>query len=148
MLVRILRSSHLISRLIASIPNLFAQLLVVFLVTVSAFYSFTNSLSQFNLYQTLFFYLFVSKFDSIQKFSFRHLIHLTLNHHNIIDSCTHHNIHISFFKLFESRVYNQFSVYTSHTNLRDRTVERYIRNSQSSRSSQSCQCIRHILTVG
>ena len=146
MLVGITLTGNSIRFIIAFSPNIFTQLFIVHFMTINPFF-FVHGLCQFHLNQTMIFNSFMSKFNSIEHFFLRNLIHLTLNHHDILVGRCNHDIQVSSCQLALCRVNHQLPVHTSYTYLRNRTVERNITHSDSCRGSQSGQTIRHRLFI-
>ena len=133
--------------IVAGIVNGFAEFFVVFFVTIFTFYGFTNHFSQFHLCFAMYFDSFVSYFHCFQQFGFWYFAHFTFYHHDVFISSGNHDVHISFFKLVESRVDNELAINTRNTYFRNRSVERNIWNSKCCWSCKSGQCIGHINTV-
>ncbi|OQC02353.1 MAG: hypothetical protein BWX77_01263 [Bacteroidetes bacterium ADurb.Bin090] len=114
MFVGIGRSGFCVSLGISFIPNILAQLFVVFFVTILAFNGFTGQFSQLKLGTALDFDSFVCNFERLEQITFLHLAHLTFNHHNILQGGTYHNIHVGFFEFSRSGIQFKLSVNTSY----------------------------------
>ena len=76
-----------------------------------------------------------------------HFVHLAFDHHNIVVSSTHHKIHVSCLQLVESRIDDEFSIYTCHAHLRYGAVERHVRNRYRSRCGKAGKGIGHINAI-
>ncbi len=106
--------------------NLLAQFVIVNLMAIFTFHVSAKLLHQFLLQ-------FAHRFDSIssslqctEEILFRNLFHLTFDHHDIVFCGTYHDIHISLFKLFESRINHIFPVNAGNTYFRNRAFKRNI----------------------
>ena len=117
------------------------QLLIVGLVAILALNIFAEFLHQLNLCSTMCLDSLVSILDSAEHNLLANLLHLTLNHQDIIDSTSDHNVEVYILHLRESWVNAVLSVDSCYTHLRDWTSERNVRYSQSCRSSQTCEGI-------
>jgi len=115
-----------ISLCVASFVNSFTQFFIVYFVAIFAFYGRTNSLCQFFLSQALHFDCFVGCFHGVQQVKFGNFTHFTFYHHDVFVSSTHHEVHVSFFQLIESRVDNELSVDACYAYFGNRSVERNI----------------------
>ena len=140
-------SGERIGLVVALSPNVLLQLLVILLVAVLTFGLFADLLHEFFLHEAHRFDSFVSRLEGVEEVLFRHLVHLTFHHHDILVSSADHQIHIGFLQLLESRVDHELAVDTSHTHLRDRSVEWDVGNSQRSRSRETRQRIRLVHTI-
>ena len=74
--------------------------------------------------------LIVSGLHGTQQVRLGNLLHLTLNHHDVVIGCGNHYIHIGLLKLLECGVNHVLTVDTGYADLRNRTLERYVRYSQ------------------
>ncbi len=117
--------------LVAGILYGLTQILVVDLVAVLALYGLANLLSQLHLDLAVFLDFIVSGLHGTKQVSLANLLHLTLNHHDVVICGGNHHVHIGLFKLLEGGVYYVLSVYAGYTDLRNGSLERYIRYSQS-----------------
>ena len=109
--------SYFIALIIAEIPNRFAKLLILCFMTVSSLLLFSCLFHQLHLSLTLYLYLFVGKFDSLKHIRLCYLLHLALNHHNVVNSCSNHYIDICAFQLSKRRVNNKFTINTGNSHL-------------------------------
>ena len=119
-------SSNCVSLVVTYFANSLAQVFVVYFVVVFTFYSFSNLFSQLHLRFAMNLDSFVSHFHCFQQFSFRYFMHFTFYHHDVLISSGYHQVHVSFFQLFKSRIDNELTVDTCYTHFRDRSVERNI----------------------
>ena len=125
----------------------FAQVFVIFFVTVFTFYSLADFFHQLHLSLAVNLDCFVSKLHGFQQVLFRNFLHFTFHHHDVFIGSGNHDVHVSTFQCFECRVDDELTVDTCYTYFRNRTSERNVRNSQCGRSSQTSQCIRHIYAI-
>ena len=146
MLVGITLTGNGIRFIVAFSPDVFTQLFIIHFMTISPFF-FIHGFCQFHLNQTMIFNSFMSKFNSVEHFFLGNLVHLALNHHDILVGCSNHNIQIGSCQLALGRVNHKLPIHTSYTYLGNRTVERNITHGNSCRGSQSGQTIRHRLFI-
>ena len=119
-------SGNSVSFFVACFTNSLAQIFVVHFMVVFTFHCFSNLFSQLHLCFTMNLDSFMSYFHCFQQFSFGYFVHFTFYHHDVLISSGHHQIHISFFQLFKSRIDNELTVDTCYTYFRNRSVERNI----------------------
>ncbi len=79
--------------------------------------------------------------DGVHHFSLGDFLHFTFHHHNAVEASGDHHVEVGRFELFAGRIDNQFAVHPCNTDLGDRAVERYIRNSDGRRGRQSGQAV-------
>ena len=128
--------------LVVKLPNDgLTQLFVIHLVAIGPFHVLAQLLRKLDLYGTMFLDLFVSELDSSEHHLLGHLLHLALDHQNIVDGTADHDVQIGVLHLREGRVDDVLTADTGHTHLRNRTAERDVRNGQCSRCGQSGQSI-------
>ena len=128
--------------LVVKLPNDgLTQLFVIHFVAIGPFHVLAQLLRKFDLYGTVFLNLFVRELDSSEHHLLGHLLHLALDHQNIVDGTADHDVQIGVLHLREGRVDDVLTADTGHTHLRNRTAERDVRNSQCSRCGQSGQSI-------
>ena len=124
------------------------QLLIVRLVAVLALYILTQLLRELDLYGAVLLDLLVSELDGTEHNLLRHLLHLTLNHEDIVDRTADHDIQVALLHLREARVDLILAVLANYANLRDRATERNVRYGQGSRSGQTGQGIGLNILLG
>ena len=122
---------YVVGWLIAYLLNIGTQILVVYFVAVLALNVCAKFLHQFLLKLALWLDGIVSSLERSKKILLRNFLHLALNHHDVLLGSTNHQIHISLFQLLECWVDDELAVDTCYTNLRNWTLERYIRTSKS-----------------
>ena len=123
------------------------QFIIVYLVAVLALGLFAIRFHHLVESQTLRFDSLVRSLDSLEHNRLRHFFHLTLNHHDVVVGGSHHQFEVSLLTLLKGRVDNHLTVYACHAHLRNRTLKRYVRASQSSTGSQTGNRLRHIYAV-
>ena len=99
-------------------------------MAVLALNGLANLLGQFHLDLAVLLDLIMSGLHGTKQISLADLLHLTLNHHDVVIGCGNHYIHIGLLKLLECGVDNVLSVDTGYADLGYRTLERYVRYSQ------------------
>ena len=147
MLVGVSCSSLSISAFVREVVNSLLQLIVIHLMAILTF----------RLFAVLFHHLFdslalrldsiMSGFDCLQHHRFRNLFHLALNHHDVVIRSSHHQLEVCSFALFKCRVNHHLAIYACYTHFAHGCLERYIRASQSSTSSQTGNRLRHIYAI-
>ncbi len=123
MFIVISRSGNRICFVVTCFTDCFTQVFVVYFVVIFTFHGFTNLFSQLHLRLAMNFDSFVSHLHCFQQFCLGYFVHFTFYHHDILISSGYHQVHISFFQLFKSRIDNELTVDTCHTYFRDRSVE-------------------------
>ena len=137
-----------VSWLIQFLLHLLTQLFVISLVAILALHGRTNFLCQFHLSLAHHLDGFMTSLQCTEQVLLRNLTHFAFHHHDILISGTYHDVHVGILQLLEGWVDDILAIDASYANLRDRTTERYVRNSQCCRSSQASQCVRHIYAIG
>ena len=117
---------HVVCLLVAVGLYLFAQFLVVHLVAVFALHVGAEFLHEFLLELALWLDCLVSHLESFEQFLFAHFLHLAFHHHDVLLGGTHHEVHVGFLQLLECRVDDKLAVHASHSDFRDRSLERDI----------------------
>ena len=139
-LVLVARLGDVVAALVALGLDVGTELLVIDLVAI--FHDWlANSLHEFLLYETVNLDGIVSSLECAKQILLAHLIHLTLDHHDVLVGSTNHKVHVGLFHLLESRVDDIFAIDANHANLRDWTLERNTAHSHCSRSSKSGKCV-------
>ena len=128
--------------------DLLTQLLVVHLVAVGTLNVLTQLLAQLDLNCAVLFDLLVSELDCVEHNLLRNLLHLTLDHQNIVDRTADHNIQIDILHLREGGVDDELAIDASYANLRNGAAKRNIRNCQCSRCCQTCQRVSLNILIG
>ena len=118
--------SQVIQTLVAEVANGLAQILVVLLVVILTLHGRAYFLSQLHLSLAHHLDGVMTSLEGTQQILLRHLAHFTFHHHDVVVGSTYHDIHVSFCKLFESRVNYILAIHACHTHLADRTVERNV----------------------
>ena len=139
---------NVVSLLVASSLYSLAQLLVINLMTVFALYISTQLPGQLLLQLTHRLDGSMSTLQSLQQITLLNLLHLTLYHHDILLGSTDHQVHIRLLQLSIGRIDYELAVYTSDTNLTDRTLEWNIATAQRSTCSKTGKSIRHVNAIG
>ena len=125
--------------------------LLSYLFVLLRYFIGTYRLSYLSAKAFLSFYLYfdslMSEVDGIGHIFFRNLIHLAFYHGYELLRSPNHDIHVGFGQLLGTGVNDELPIDTSYTYLRDRPIERNIRYCQASRSSQSCEGIRHHIFI-
>ena len=111
--------NNVVSLLVALGSNLLLQLIVVNLVAVLTLLVSTKLLHKLVLELTHRLDSSVCSLKGIEKVSLLNLLHLTLNHHDVVSSSTYHKVHICLLHLFEGWVDNKLAIDASYTYLRD-----------------------------
>ena len=130
MLVGCAGASDGVGLVITLVVHILAELFVVDLMAVDTLGLFACLFHQLDLCHTVLLDLGVSHFECLEKFCFRHFVHLTLHHHNIVVCSTDHQFDVSLFDLLEGGVDHPFPSYACHSHLGDRTVEGYVTTCQ------------------
>ena len=146
-LVGVSARSLSVSAGVAEVMNGLLQLIVVHLVAILAFNLFAVSFHHLELSLALRLDSLVCGADSVEHNRFGHFLHLTLNHHDVVERSGHNKLEVGMFALLEGRVDHKLSVHASHAYLRYRTLERDVRAGQGSRSSQTGNRLRHVNAV-
>ena len=92
--------------------------------------------------------LLVRELDCAEHDLLRDLLHLTLDHQDVVDRTAYHDIEIGLLHLRESGVDDVLAADACHAYLRDRTSERNVRASQRRRSGKTCQSVGLDILVG
>ena len=116
---------------VALFPYILAEVFVVYFMTVFALNGGSGFFSEFHLRLALALDCLVGKLESVEQFSFRNFVHFAFNHHYIFVCSTYHQIHVSFFELFESWVDNELAIDTGNAHFGNRTIERNVANGKS-----------------
>ena len=138
---------NVVSGLVASGLHQLAQFLVVNLMAVLTLHVGTKFLGQFLLQLAHGLDSLMGSLQGAKQILLANLLHLALNHHDILLGSTYHQVHISLLQLCKGGVDNVFSVDTCHTNLTDGAIKRYVAAAQCSTGGKTCQCIGHIHAI-
>ena len=93
------------------------KLLVVSLVAVLALNILAKLLHKLDLHGAVLLNLLVSEHNSAEHYLLRHLVHLTLDHKDVVDSTTDHNVEVGTLHSLETRVNDVLAIYTSYAHL-------------------------------
>lgn len=137
-----------VSLVVALVMNVLAEFVVVDLVAVCTFFLFAGFFHKLELGHAVLLDFGVSHFECLEKFGFRNLVHLTLDHHDVVVGGADHKFDVSLFDLFESRVDHPLAVDACNANFGNRSVERYVTASQSCRCRDSCECVGGVVFIG
>ena len=118
-----------------------AQFFVVDFVAVGAFHILAQFLGQFDLDGAVFLDLFVGELDGSEHHFLRNLLHLALDHQNVVDRTADHDVQVAFGHLRESGVDGVLAVLAYDAHFRNRAAERNVRHGQCGRCGQSGQRI-------
>ena len=70
--------------------------------------------------------LLVGYLEGLQKLSLRHLVHLSLHHHDVVVGGAYHQLDVGTLHLLEGGVDHPFTIHTGHTHLGDGALERNV----------------------
>ncbi len=115
-----------IALVIKFITNLFAKILIIRLIAIFTLYIGAEFFRKFFLKFAHRAYSLLSSLEGTDQVLFRNLIHLTLNHHDILFRSTDHDIHIRLCHFLDSRINDILAINPAHPDLRDRTFDRNI----------------------
>ena len=125
-----------------------AQLLVVHLVAVGALDVLAELLRKFDLYGAVLLDLLVGELDGPEHDLLRNLLHLTLDHQDVVDRTADHDVQVALGHLREIGVDGVLAVAADDADLGDRASERDVRYGQCGRCGQSGQCVGLDVLVG
>ena len=117
---------HLVSLGVKLLVDLLAQVLVVHLVAVLTLHVGAELLHQFCLQLTHRTDSLLGSLQGSEQILLRNLLHLALNHHDVLGRSSNHQVHVSLLHLLEGRVDYVFSIDACHTYFRNRALERNI----------------------
>ena len=117
------------------------EFLVVDLVAVGAFYILAELLREFDLYGALLLDLLVGELDGAEHDLLGNLLHLTLDHEDVVDRTADHDVEVALGHLREVGVDGVLAVLADDAHLGDRASERDVRNGEGSRGGQAGQGI-------
>ena len=133
---------------VALVMDILAELVVVDLVAVLTFHFLASLFHQLDLGEAMFLDFRMGYLEGFEKLSLRNLVHLTLDHHDVVVGGTDHQLDVGILDLLESRVDHPFAVHAGHAHLGDGAVERYVAACDCGRSCDTCQCVGGIVLVG
>ena len=90
----------------------------------------------------------VGSLDCLEHLSLLDLLHLTLDHHDVVQGSTDHQLDVGTLQLLEGGVDDELAIDARYAYLTDGAIEGNVGYSQCSRGSEPSQCIRHIYPVG
>ena len=130
--------------------NCFLELLVLHVVRIVALVDIGSELvHKLLLYTTVSLYFLVGELDGLEHIVLAYLIHLSLNHHNVLLGCSDHEFEVGVLHLGEARVDYKLTVYPAHAHLGNRTAEREVGSGEGAGSCESGKCVRlYILLCG
>ena len=141
-------AGHFVSLVVALAADIGTEVFVVCLVAVFALCGGAYFLGELHLGLALHLDGFVGRAESIEEFGFAHLVHLTLDHHDVVVGSAYHEFHVGFLELFECGVDHKLAVDACNAHFGDGTVEGNIADSQSCGGSKPGQAVGRIDTVG
>ena len=121
-----------ITLVIGFIPYLFAEILIIPLMTIYPFYSLANHFGKFFLRNALWFDGIMGYAKGLEHYIFRNLLHLSFHHHDVFICCPDDYVKISRLNLLKCWVDDELSVDPRHPYFGYRSVERYVRHCQCS----------------
>ena len=133
--------SHRVDLVVGLPDDELTQLLVAGLVAVGPLHILAQLLHELDLHGALFLDLLVGELDGLQHVGLAHLVHLALDHENVVDRGADHDVDIRTGVIAEGRVDDELAVDTRYAHLRDGAAERNVRHGQRRRSGQSGQGI-------
>ena len=139
---------NLICFVVACFAYFLAQLFVVNFVAVFAFNIGAELLGKFLLQTTHGFDGFVCRLERANKVLLGNFIHFAFHHHDVFFGSSHHDVHISIFHLFISRIYHVFSVNACNTYLGNRSFKGNVGTCKGCRCSKTCQSVGNVHAVG
>ena len=128
-----------VSLVVELLDDRLAQLLVVDLVAVGAFHILAQLLRELDLYGAVLLDLLVRELDGAEHHLFRNLLHLALDHQDVVDRTGDHDVEVDLLHLRVVGVDDILSVDAGDADLRDGASERNVRNGQCCRGGQSGQ---------
>ena len=137
-----------VSLLIASLLDGFAQFFVVHFVTIFALDVLAEFLLQFFLEAAHRLDSLVSGFEGSEEVALLHFLHLAFHHHDVLFGSADHEVHVGLLELLEGGVDDKLAVNACHANLGNGALEWDIAASQSCRSGKASQSIGHVHAVG
>ena len=115
------------------------QFFVVDLVAVGAFHVLAQLLRQLDLYGAVLLDLLVRELDGAEHHLFRNLLHLALDHQDVVDRTADHDVQVAFGHLRIGGVDGVFAVAAYDADLRDGAAEGNVRYGQRRRGGQTGQ---------
>ena len=85
--------------------------------------------------------LFVGELDGLEHVVLADLVHLTLDHHDVLLGGGDHQFEIAVGHLGEAGVNDEFAIDAGHADFRDRAAERQVGSGEGCGSSQAGECI-------
>ena len=118
-----------------------AQLLVVDLVAVGALDILAQLLRELNLYGAVLLDFLVRELDGAEHHLLGDLLHLTLDHEDVVNRTADHDVEVGLGHLREGGVDDVLAADAGHAHLRDGAAEGDVRYGEGGRSGQTRQCV-------
>ena len=122
--------------------NCLAQILVLLVVRIFSLDLLAALCVELYLNAALPLDFLVGKLDGAEHHVLGNLVHLALDHHDVLLGGCDHKFEVSLLHLGEVRVDLVFAVDSCHPDLGDRAEERKVAGCESCRSRESGECIR------
>ena len=139
---------YCICLVIALVVDVLAEVFVVDFVAVFALGERAYFLGQFHLGLALHLDGFVSGLESFKQLGLGYLVHLALDHHDVVIGGTNHQLDVGAFYFVKCRVNDEFAVNASYAHFADRAVEGDVAHCESSRCGKTGECVGHVFAVG
>ena len=137
-----------VSLVIELLDDRLAKLFVVDLVAVGALHVLAQLLRKLDLYGAVLLDLLVRELDGAEHDLFRNLLHLALDHQDIVDRTSDHDVEVYLLHVRVVGVDDVLTVDAGYADLRDGAAERDVRHGQRGRCGQSGQCVGLNVLVG
>ncbi len=124
------------------------EFVIVDFVAILALGLLARFFHQFELRRAMLLDFLVRDFESLEKFSFRNFVHLSLYHHYIVVGGAYHQFDVGVLDLLECRVDYPLAVDAGHADLRDRTVERHVAAHQGRGCGDAGECVGRVVFIG
>ena len=134
--------SHRVHLVVGLPDDELAQFLVVHFVAIGPLHILAELLHELYLHGALLLYLLVGEFDGLQHVGLAHLVHLALDHQDVVYRSTDHDVDIGTGVVAESGVDDELTVDTRYAHLRNGTAEGNIRYGERRRCGEARERIR------
>ena len=146
-LVVIGRHGDLEELVVAAVVDLLVQLGILCIALVGALDVGAHLASQLVLHTTLYLDRLVSLLDRLDHIALGHLLHLSLDHHDILLRRTDHQVDIGTIELVECRIDHPLTIETDHSHLREHLVKGDSADRHSGRGCQPGQLVGKLIGV-
>ena len=126
LLLRLRGLSEIVEFLVYGFMNGLLEVLILLIVRIIPLDVLSEILVELLLDAALFLDGLVCELYSLEHYILRHLVHLTLNHHDVLLGGCDHEIEVGVRHFREVRVNLEFSVYSGHPYFGDRSEERNV----------------------